>query len=179
MLSALLASLSLSPAALAATAPDFTLRDLTNQNRTLSDEQGKVVLMNFWATWCAPCMVEMPHIQKMYADLSDIDGDGNLEFEVLSVSIDDARDRAKIKPLVKTKGLTFPVLWDQSKQVSQIYNPSGVVPMTLIIDQTGEIALTVHEYAPGEECQLRAKVVELMGITDPAMPDQCAVATPH
>ena len=108
---------------------------------------------------------------------ADIDGDGNQDFAVLSISIDDARDRSKIKPLVKTKGLTFPVLWDQSKSVSQIYNPSGVVPMTLIIDQSGEIAMTVQEYAPGEECQLRAKVIELLGVADPAVPEQC-VTTP-
>ena len=173
----LLAALSLAPTADAATAPDFTLRDLSNKERSLSDEQGKVVLINFWATWCAPCMVEMPHIQQMYQDLADIDGDGNQDFEVLSITIDDARDRSKIKPLVKTKGLTFPVLWDQSKQVSQVYNPSGVVPMTLIINQQGEIAMTVQEYAPGEECHLRAKVVELLGVEDPSLPEQCAAAS--
>ncbi|MFT5685222.1 MAG: thiol-disulfide isomerase/thioredoxin [Myxococcota bacterium] len=176
MLTAILASLALSPAH-AETAPEIKLRDLSNQERTLSAERGKVVLVNFWATWCAPCMVEMPHIQQMYIDLADIDGDGVQEFEVLSISIDDARDRSKIKPLVKTKGLTFPVLWDQNKQVSQVYNPSGVVPMTLIISQEGETALTVQEYAPGEECHLRAKVVELLGVPDPAMPPQC-VSTP-
>jgi thiol-disulfide isomerase/thioredoxin len=177
MFAALLSTLMLSTAAEAAPAPEIKLRDLSNQERTLSAEQGKVVLVNFWATWCAPCMVEMPHIQQMYVDLADIDGDGNQDFEVLSISIDDARDRSKIKPLVKTKGLTFPVLWDQSKSVSQIYNPSGVVPMTLIIDQSGEIAMTVQEYAPGEECQLRAKVIELLGVADPAVPEQC-VTTP-
>ncbi|MDG1479677.1 MAG: TlpA disulfide reductase family protein [Myxococcota bacterium] len=176
MLTAILASLALSPAH-AETAPEIKLRDLSNKERTLSAERGKVVLVNFWATWCAPCMVEMPHIQQMYTDLADIDGDGVQEFEVLSISIDDARDRSKIKPLVKTKGLTFPVLWDQNKQVSQVYNPSGVVPMTLIITQEGETALTVQEYAPGEECQLRAKVVELLGVPDPSMPEQC-VTTP-
>ena len=73
MFAALLSTLMLSTAAEAAPAPEIKLRDLSNQERTLSAEQGKVVLVNFWATWCAPCMVEMPHIQQMYDDLADIE----------------------------------------------------------------------------------------------------------
>ena len=68
-------------------APDFTLRNLKQKNVSLSDYKGKVVLVNFWATWCAPCKTEMPHIQKMYTDLK---GKG---FEVLAISVDERRDK--------------------------------------------------------------------------------------
>ena len=137
-------------------APDFTLRDLNGQAVTLSQLKGKVVLINFWATWCGPCMAEMPHIQKMYTELKD------RGFAVLSISIDDARDRSKIKPLVVSKGLTFPVLWDDGSRVSSQYNPSGVVPLTIVVDQRGQIALIKHEYAAGEEVELRRAVESLL-----------------
>ncbi|MEL6347993.1 MAG: TlpA disulfide reductase family protein [Myxococcota bacterium] len=154
--------------ALAEQAPDFQLRSpMDNQSVKLSDLQGKVVLMNFWATWCAPCMAEMPHLQQMYTDLKE------QGFEVISISIDDARDRSKIKPLVKSKGLDFTILWDQGSRVSQVYNPSGVVPMTVIIDKEGNIIEKKTEYAAGEECELRKTVIGLLEIEDPNVPEQC------
>ena len=52
-------------------APDFTLRNLDNQEVSLSDLRGKVVLINFWATWCGPCQVEMPHLQRMHEELEE------------------------------------------------------------------------------------------------------------
>ncbi len=160
--------------ALAETAPDFTLRTVTdNTEVTLSQLRGKVVVMSFWATWCAPCLAEMPHLVQLYQDLGDADADGTDELVVLSVSIDDARDRSKIKPVVKSKQVTHPVLWDQGGKVSKVYNPAGTAPFTVIIDGEGNIVETIQGYAAGEECELRSKVAAVMGVEDAKKPEQC------
>ena len=69
-------------------APTFTLRDINKQEVSLEDYKGKVVLVNFWATWCGPCQAEMPHLQKMY-------GFRRARIVVLSISADNARDASK------------------------------------------------------------------------------------
>jgi len=74
----------------------FSLRNMNNKEINTSDYEGKVVLVNFWATWCAPCQVEMPHIQKLYTDLND------QGLEVLSISVDDSRSASRVKPLIKS-----------------------------------------------------------------------------
>jgi len=155
-------------------APDFTLRSaMDNTEVTLSAHRGQVVIMSFWATWCAPCLAEMPHLEQMYKDLGDHNADGTQDFTVLSISIDDARDRSKIKPLIRSKQLSFPVLWDRGSQVSSIYNPSGSAPLTIIIDQEGNLVETIPGYTAGEECEVRQKVLGLLGIDDPNTPEQC------
>ena len=82
-------------------APDFSLRNINGKQVSLSDFKGDVVLINFWATWCAPCLTEMPHIQKMYTELKD------KGFHVLAISVDAPRDISKIKPLVRRNRFTF------------------------------------------------------------------------
>jgi len=157
-----------SSTALAEQAPDFKLRSpMDGKEISLSDKRGQVVVVNFWATWCAPCMAEMPHLQQMYIDLKD------KGLEVISISIDDARDRSKIKPMVKSKGLDFTILWDQGSRVSKIYHPRGGGPFRMISDREGNIIGKKAEYASGEECDRRAKGVELLAIEDPKGPKQC------
>ena len=138
-------------------APTFKLRDINNKEVSLEDYQGKVVLVNFWATWCGPCQAEMPHLQKMYVDLED------QGFVVLSISADNARDASKVKPLVKRNRYTFPVLLDKDSTVLNQYNPESVLPYNVLIGRDGNIIWQKASYAPGEEVELRAKVVEALG----------------
>ena len=136
--------------------PDFTLRDMNNKEVKFSDYKGKVVLVNFWATWCQPCMVEMKHLQKMHKEL------GGENFTVLSISADDARSASMVKPIIKRNGYTFPVLLDkQTKVVSQL-NPSKTLPYTLIVDKEGRIAATHMGYNPGDEVKLKEEVEALI-----------------
>ena len=141
-------------------APDFTLRDINKKKVTLSDYRGKVVLINFWATWCQPCQAEMPHLQAIYDEFKD---DG---FVVLSISIDEARDASKVKPLIKRGKYTFPVLLDKRTKVIPLYNPDQTLPYNALVDKEGKMVWTKLSYAPGEEKLLREKVMEQLGIKD-------------
>ena len=153
----MLSFLFFSTLALAASkAPDFTLRDINGKKHTLSDYEGKVVLLNFWATWCMPCQSEMPHIQKMKNELEE---DGLV---VLSVSIDEAKDISKVKPLVKRNRYDFTVLLDKETKVVSLYNPDKTVPYTSIIDRDGNFYYSKVSYAPGDEVELKKKVISAL-----------------
>lgn len=148
-------------------APNFTLRDINGQQVSLSDHLGKVVLVNFWATWCGPCQAEMPHLQTMYTELEE------QGFVVLSISADNARDASKVKPLVKRNRYTFPVLLDKDSSVLNQYNPESVLPYNVLIGKDGNVIWQKASYAPGEEVELRAKVVEALAVgTTPAAPEK-------
>ena len=140
-------------------APSFSLRDISGKQVSLEDHKGKVVLINFWATWCGPCQTEMPHLQKMYVDLEE------KGFVVLSISVDDARYASKVKPLIKRNGYTFPVLLDKDSSVANQYNPESVLPYNVLIDKEGNVVWRKASYAPGEEVELRHKVEEALGIS--------------
>lgn len=137
-------------------APDFTLRDMNKQEVTLSELEGNVVLINFWATWCVPCMVEMPYIEALYEEQKD---NG---FVVLAISADDARSSSKVKPTVKSKGWTFPVLLDTQTKVVAQYNPQKTLPYTVLVDEKGEVIWKHQGYTAGDEEELKHKVEEAM-----------------
>jgi cytochrome c biogenesis protein CcmG/thiol:disulfide interchange protein DsbE len=111
-------------------APDFALPDLGEKTVRLSDYRGKVVFLNFWATWCKPCREEMPSMEVLY---KNFEKDGLV---VLAVSIDRVTTKKDIPPFVKGMSLTFPVLVDSWGQTDKRYKLMGV-PETYIIDQQG------------------------------------------
>lgn len=141
-------------------APDFTLRDINKKEVKLSEQKGKVVLINFWATWCQPCQAEMPHLQAIYDEFKD------KGFEILSISIDEARDSSKVKPLIMRGKYTFPVLLDKQTKVIPLYNPDQTLPYNALVDKEGKLVWTKLSYAPGEEKLLREKVMEYLGIVE-------------
>ncbi|MEK7841468.1 MAG: TlpA disulfide reductase family protein, partial [Deltaproteobacteria bacterium] len=116
------------------TAPDFTLPDLKGKMVKLSDYKGKVVFVNFWATWCKPCEEEMPSMQVMYMALKK----QYPNFEILAVSIDKG-DPDIVESFAKKYEVTFPILHDRNGKIKEIYKTTGV-PETFIIDQNGIIA---------------------------------------
>ena len=158
LLTALTISFAATPVAWAAgeVAPEFSLRDINNKPVALADYRGKVVLLNFWATWCQPCQVEMPHLQKMQDEL------GEKGLVVLSVSIDDARAASMVKPLIKRNKYTFTVLLDKDTKVVAKYNPDKTLPYTAVIDREGRIQNVHRGYNPGDEVALRKEVVALL-----------------
>lgn len=153
---AFLVAAPLSAEAAGKAAADFSLRDLDNATRTLSQYKGQVVLINFWATWCGPCQVEMPHLQKMYTEL------GPKGLVVLGVSTDDARSSAAVKPMVKNKGLTYPILLDTQTTVVAQYNPAKTLPFNVLVDRQGNIASVHSGYNPGDEVKLRQAIEALL-----------------
>ena len=114
------------------TAPDFTLDDASGRPVKLSDQRGRVVLLNFWATWCPPCRVEIPwfvEFQKEY---------GQRDFSVLGVSFD-ADGWKSVRPYIERAKVNYPVMIG-SDSFAQLYGGLDSVPTTLIIDKSGRIA---------------------------------------
>ena len=112
-------------------APDFTLPNLAGNNVSLTDFRGKVVLLNIWATWCPPCVAEMPSMQKLYQELKD---EG---FLILAVSLDETGVEA-VKPFIDKHRLDFPVLLDVKGEIKNLYQITGI-PESFIIDRSGTI----------------------------------------
>ena len=121
-------------------APDFVASDLACNQVSLSDYEGRVVLVNVWATWCAPCRNEMPSMQRLYEALGDTD------FEILAVSIDalagqtsaDGQPGGNLKAFADELGLTFPLLHDPEGRIQRIYQTTGV-PETFLVGRDGLI----------------------------------------
>jgi len=114
--------------------PQFELPSLAGGMIKLSDYRGKVVFINFWATWCGTCEVEMPSMEKLYRKYKDSG------FEMLTISVD--KDQSLIEPFMKKFNLTFPVLLDPESEVAKtVYKTTGV-PETFIVNREG---LIVHK----------------------------------
>ena len=112
-------------------APDFQLWDLEDQAVSLSDYRGGVVLINFWATWCGPCRVEMPAMESLYREFDRKD------FEILAVSTD-PQGAAVTRPFKESLGITFPILHDSDFRVGVAYG-ARTLPMTFLVDRRGII----------------------------------------
>ena len=112
-------------------APAFALTDLHGTQQALQDYRGRVVLLNFWATWCGPCLVEMPSMERLYQELKEED------FAILAVS-SDPQGRAVTQPFVESQGLTFPILHDADYRVSGRYGVR-TLPMSFVIDRNGTL----------------------------------------
>ena len=112
-------------------APIFTLPGLDGKMVSLADYKGKVVLLNIWATWCPPCVDEMPSMEKLHQELM------GESFEILAVSIDVSGAKA-VLPFMKKHKLSFPALTDSKGDIKNLYQTTGV-PESFIIDKDGII----------------------------------------
>ena len=111
-------------------APNFQLKNLNGQSVSLSDLQGKPIVINFWATWCSPCTYEMPYLQQIYDEES---AKGLL---VLAINIGESS--AKVRQFIESNDFSFPVLLDTKRDVAQDYNIQ-YIPSTFFIDKYGII----------------------------------------
>jgi peroxiredoxin len=139
-----------------AAASDFTLRDLDGRQVHLSDYPGKVVLLDFWATWCVPCTAELPQLEDLYGKRKD---EGLM---VLAISMDGPETVAQVGPFARRYNLTFPVLLDEETRVVNIYNPKRVAPMTVLIDKRGLISRVRNGYNAGDEKLIADDVANLL-----------------
>jgi len=108
---------------------NFTLTDLRGKTWTLRDLRGKVVLVNFWATWCPPCRKEMPDLEILYRRF------GPQGLVILGISDEEA---AKVKPFIEQQKVTYPVLLDPGRRVNKLFQIEGI-PKTFIYDREGKI----------------------------------------
>jgi DsbE subfamily thiol:disulfide oxidoreductase len=124
--------------------PDFTLPNLGGEKVSLKDFRGKLLLLNFWASWCAPCREEMPAMERLYQKYRDHG------FVIVGVNLKD--DKKSALSFVKELKITFPIAFDPKGEVGLIYGAWGL-PATYLIDANG-IALArawgpADWYSPG------------------------------
>jgi peroxiredoxin len=136
-------------------APDFALKTLDGKTMRLSELRSKkVVLINFWATWCPPCRLEMPTMQKIY---SEYKGRG---FEIFAINIEpDAKE--EIREFMKELRLTFPVLLDHDMKVTRKYRLIGL-PVSFLIDRQGIIRTKDVGYHDWTDKESRRQVESLL-----------------
>lgn len=113
-------------------APDFTAELADGSSFTLSEQEGKVVLLNFWATWCSPCVEEMPALEKIHKDYAE---------QVKVVAVDCGEDKAVVDSFLKENEYTFSVGYDENNEISRKYPVTGI-PYTLIIGSDGVVKKT-------------------------------------
>ena len=114
-------------------APDFTVYDGDGNEVHLSDYKGKPVVLNFWATWCPPCVGELPHIEKKYAEYKD-----KMHFVILSVD-DNEQDPARF---IQSKGYTFPAAYGDHQALGRAYGIDAI-PASYIISADGHIVARI------------------------------------
>lgn len=122
-------------ALLAKPAPEFTMETLDGEQVSLSQYRGQVVLVNFWATWCPPCVREMPSLVRMYERYED------QGFIILGVNTTYQDERAKVEQFVRDNGVRFPVLLETDPAIGAAYG-SRLMPTSYLIDRNGKIVYT-------------------------------------
>jgi cytochrome c biogenesis protein CcmG, thiol:disulfide interchange protein DsbE len=135
-------------------APEFKLETSDGQSIALSDDRGKAVLVNVWATWCPPCRAEMPTIEKIYQEYQ------NQGLVVLGVDSTIQDDPTAIAPFVKQYDITFPILLDINGEASDLYELRSL-PTSFFIGRDGVIKEVVVG-GPMSEALLRTNIEEIM-----------------
>ena len=126
---------------------------MNGPNLRLDEQRGRVVMVNFWATWCGPCRQEMPQLDRLYQKYK------SSGFVLLGVNVDE--DARKAADVAAKLGVTFPVLLDTDKAVSKLYDLS-TMPSTVIIDRDGKVRYFHRGYLAGYEDNYDKQIRELL-----------------
>jgi peroxiredoxin len=127
---------------------DFTLTDLQGKTWTLKDLRGKVVLVNFWATWCPPCRKEMPDLEALYTKFKD------QGFFVLAISDEET---ATVNQFLAQRTITYPVLLDPGRKVNELFEIEGI-PKSFVYDRNGKlVAQSIDMRTRGQFLQMLAQ----------------------
>jgi len=139
-------------------APDFRVKNLRGGAMTLSEHRGRVVLINFWATWCEPCRTEMPSMEALYRSQRQHD------FEILAISIDTS-GAPPVRQYVEQFGFSFPALLDDNFQVNDLYQVR-VAPTSILIDRQGRVVARIPGAKDWNSPDMRARIERLIQQTE-------------
>jgi len=145
------------PVSIGSQAPNFRAKVLgENRYKTLDDYKGQVVLLNVWGTYCPPCIVEMPSLQKLYETYRDSG------LKLVAVSIDDAVSEDSIRTFAKNLGVTFEILHDPTHEIERAYQITGY-PETFVIGAEGTIRKKWISADDWNSLGNRALIAQLLG----------------
>ena len=137
------------------TAPAFATKTPDGKDIALADFRGKVVMLDFWATWCGPCMQAIPAVQRLSEQFKD------QPVAIIGVNRDKAGDEAKVRKTIERKGLTFFQAMDTPGAIAKSYKISAI-PAIILIDKEGVVRSVHVGYGPGEEKVLAAEIETLL-----------------
>ncbi len=146
-----------SPLRLNAPAPDFRLSALDGAPVSLAEQRGRVVLLNFWATWCAPCEAEMPAMERLYREFKP------RGFELLAVSVD--QHRAEVVAFRERLALSFPILHDPEKRAAGAYR-SYRFPESFLIDRDGTLLARYIGPREWDDAAYRGRIARLLAASE-------------
>lgn len=129
------------------TAPDFTVYDVSGNPVKLSDYFGKPIVLNFWASWCGPCQMEMPDFQEKYETL-----DGQVQFLMINMTDGSRETVTSASEFIKDQGYTFPVLYDTETDAAAAYSANSL-PTTYFIDANGYVIARATGAISGDTLQ--------------------------
>lgn len=138
---------------LLATAPDFTLKASDGTNLRLAEQKGDIMLINFWASWCGPCIQEMPALDKLAQKYQA------LGVQVWGVNVEN--DSAAAKAYLSKVQVSFPILFDLDNGVSKAYQVDAM-PTTVILDKDGKVRAVHRGYKPGYEKKYENDIKQLL-----------------
>ena len=134
-------------------AKPFEVSDETFQAEVLQSE--KPVLVDFWATWCKPCVRSIPKLVELYEEFSD------QGVEIIGINVDSPRNAQKVKPSARSLGITYPVLLDMNSEIMAELNVT-LLPTLLLVDENDEIVMVHQGYRPGDEKFIAEEIKKLL-----------------
>ena len=135
-------------------APPFTGQEIHGGGSiSLSDYRGKVVFIDFWASWCPPCLASLPAYDKMYQEL------GNTEFEFIAINVDEDTEDGIF--FLEDHPVSYPVLADPEGEIGIPYRVRSL-PVSFLLDREGRIVQSFRSYQPGDEIDIRQQIENLL-----------------
>ena len=150
---ACLATLGIFAQNAAKTLPSANVKTMEGQTLNVEElgKTGKITVISFWATWCSPCKKELDAMKPLADEWK------KLGIEIIAVTIDDAQQLAKVKPMVAQKKWTYKILSDQNKDMQRLLSFQSI-PQTFVVDKKGNIIYSHNGYTPGDEHELDKKL---------------------
>lgn len=135
---------------------DFQLESLDKQRLSIADLKGsELTIVDFWASWCKPCVSAIPKINSIYSDFSE------KGVAVVGVNVDGPRNQAKVKPMAKSLGVKYPILLDPDQELVSEYNVT-VFPTLIVLNKKGKQVFVHEGFNPGDEKKIKEELAALL-----------------